>query len=445
MPLNLRSAGLLTVATLVITSLLGACAPGPSDVAKISRGLIEQVNTSTPPVQPAQDISSEEQRVYVDASLSMNGYVGDGKERTTFDEFIDAMPDVLPGCKVFRYGHQGDKAPERLSDVIAEVEFDAQLHKRSFYQLKFNPDDVLFTDIAREPKPVLSVLLTDGVESDAQGQINTAVVEAIKTWMSQGKVFAILGLNSRFSGRLYSERQRRMLEPITVEARPFYAFVFSPGRREFDDLRGKLTRRFADVRTILFSDDAISCRPELPAGHEASYASESPPDKPYFWQMITLRNLKEGAEEPLLFRFHYDVKETYPVRSLGLRVTPSLYRWDGEQFQQAGAPPNTRFEVVEPPDGRAGMGNMTLTYSLKPAFSGEGQTDYSFYVIDQAAYIKEVSEELAAASTRDDSTPANAGKTYRFQELITTLMDVHFKERLAPRASPRLYLTAAHN
>jgi hypothetical protein len=237
-----------------------------------------------------------------------------------------------------------------------------------------------------------------------------------------------------------------MLDPVTVEARPFYAFVLSPGQREFDDLREKLRRRFPDLRTILFSDDAITCRPELPVDHRASYASESPPDKPYYWQMIRLADLKGSGDEPLLYRFRYEVKETYPVRSLGLRVTPALYRWDGEQFQQAGAATNAKFEVAEEPaEAQPGGHGVVLTYGLKPAFAGEGQSDYSFYAVEQAAYIKEISEELAATSTRDDGTPANAGKTYRFQELVSTLLDVHFKERLAARTSPRLYLTVAHN
>src|SRR2546429_1715588 len=254
-----------------LLAVLQACGGvNDSQIAKVSRTLADQLYNSSPKKGPQQETTSTEQRVYIDASLSMNGFVGDtGKVRTTFDEFIDSMPDVLPGCKVFRYGQPKGVKPTALTDVITRAEFDSQLHKQTFYGLEYNPDDLLFTTISQEQQPVMSILLTDGVESDSQGQINTTVVDAIKSWMGQGRTFAILALKSKFSGRPYSELQRKMLAPLTVEARPFYAFVFSTSRREFDDLEEKLRHRFTDMRTILFSDDSIVCKTEVPVDNEA--------------------------------------------------------------------------------------------------------------------------------------------------------------------------------
>jgi hypothetical protein len=374
----------------------------------------------------------------------MNGYVGDGKERTAFDEFVDSMPDVLPGCKIFKYGETKGQTTQKLADVIKQVEFDSQLHRRGFYNLGFNPDDVLFGGIAQEQQPVLSVVITDGVESDPQGQINTAVVDGIKSWMSQGKVFAILGLRSKFAGRLYSERERRMLDQAPVEARPFYAFVFSPSRREFDDLLERIRRRFGDVFTLLFTDDAVKASAELPTDSEASYAVESPPGKPYYWQMVTRRNMREGSGAGLIYKFIYEINPTYPLRELGLRVEPIFHQWNGKEFEEGkpGQPEGVSFEVA---DESQDSGGRVKTFLLKPTFAGEGQSDYSFYQINQQPYVKEIRDDVSSLSTRDDSTPANGGKTYRFQELVAALLDVHFKERIAPRVAPRLYLTVAHH
>lgn len=434
---------------ILIATYLGC---GGTEKPKIAAQSIELADKITPvPPGPVNDTPSKNQRVYIDASWSMGGFIGKSSsgERTVFDEFIDAMPDVLPGCEVFKYGQMGKVGGEvkDISQITTHAEFDAKLHDPSTYQLTFNPDDALFKTLATQAQPELSVILTDGVESDDKGQVNTVVVDAIRSWINGGKVFAILIMRGRFSGQFYSERQRRMIGSVTVEERPFYAFVLSPSRRELDDLTDKIHRRFAQVRMILLSDDAVSCRVELPSDIRGDYAHELPPSKPYYWQMLTAGDIRTDAEDMLLYKYAFDVKDTYPVKALGLRLNTTQYRWDGAQkvFAQEPLPVPSGFKVAEVSVGDGAQGARAQTFIISPGslVQPRAQDDYQFYSVETAAYVKEASDEISGLSTRDDSTPANAGKTYRFQELVLALLDVHLKDRILPRVSPRLYLTVA--
>src|SRR5688572_245116 len=100
------SGGVFFVALLaVLTILLSvACSRNAkSTVAKVSIELADRLNPEV--ATPPKEVSSTKQRVYVDSSLSMQGFVGKATlGRTKFDEFLDAMPDAMPGCEVFRYG-----------------------------------------------------------------------------------------------------------------------------------------------------------------------------------------------------------------------------------------------------------------------------------------------------------------------------------------------------
>ena len=202
-----------------------------SKVADLSRNLADGL-TDVPPSQ-VQESPSVEQKVFIDHSESIKGFVSlpTANDKNTFIRFIESMPDVLPGCKVYKYGQPSGLRGKSItiSEIISAVEFDNQLRNPDSYRLEYNPDDVLFGGVfTYDQKPSFSVLVTDGVESDSQGKVNTKVVDAMCAWLNQGKLFAILKLTSNFSGRFYSERLRRMIGKVDAASRPFYAFVFSP-------------------------------------------------------------------------------------------------------------------------------------------------------------------------------------------------------------------------
>lgn len=435
-------------------------------VAAESTKFADTLNPSSA-TDTALDKQSTSQFVYIDSSLSMNGFVGSNpSSRTTFDEIIDAMPDVLPGCTVYRYGQTGHLDNPDISQVTTAAEFDGKLHDPNTYNLGFNPDDVLFRDLASQKKPSLSVILTDGVESDQNGAINTVVVDSIRAWLKAGNVFGILVFKSKFSGQFYSELQRKMIGKITAEARPFYAFVMATSRREFSDFVEKLKRRHGSVQSIVFSDDALKSTVALPVDAEANYANERPPTKPYYWQMMTTRNLPTDraqgsqnenaqamntnkatpADPPLGYQYDFEIAKSYPIGSLGFRLTVKEHLWDQSQvtFQREAVKNSNE---ITPTDVRQTKNTETTrqSFTVRPGdiIRSESEGDYQFYEVDCSIYIKEVAGEVSSISTRDDSTADNANKTYRFQELVLAIMDVHLKERIIPRAMPRLYVTAS--
>ena len=435
------------VASLVLstTLLTPSCWQNPK--SKVANRSIELADRLTPQaLNPEDGVTATRQRVYVDSSLSMQGFIGESG-RSVFDEFLDAMPDVMPGCEVFRYGESASPESEalKIDQITTKVQFDQQLHNRGLYTRKFNPDATLINGLVEDQEPALSIVITDGVESDAQGQVNTAVVNSIRSWMNRRGIFAILVMKSKFAGKFYSERQRRIVdEKAEIPARPFYALVFSPSMRDFEDLQDKLRRRFPELKSLLFSDDAITCQAEIPVDSAAGYAQESPPDKPYYWQMLTAQNFPSGSEDQITYHFSYKIKSTYPAGLLGIRTQSKLYRWNPSgQFDAEGTASQTQpaVESANPDDNR------TQIFDLRPQpiFQQAAQDDYRFYAIEQSVYIKEIDRDIVELSTPDDSEASTGGRTYRFQELIYALMDVHLKDRLLSRMSPRLYITVAKN
>jgi hypothetical protein len=445
----MRFSPVLILRFLIVSLVLFFAGCGGNGKPQIARQSTELADRLVPnKLASVADVQSKSQRIYIDSSWSMKGFIGKGRAdgRTTFDEFIDAMPDVMPGCEVFKYGQVGhENAPVNdLSQIVMKAEFDARLHDQATYQLTYNPDDILLRHLVSQQEPGLSLLLTDGVESDRNGQVNTVVVDSIKSWMAQGKIFAILVMRSRFSGKFYSERRRQMLDgEVTVEDRPFYAFVLATSKREFNDLTEKLRRRFKDMRVISFSDDTISCRVELPAETNASYASETPPSKPYYWQMLTAKDIQLSPETPLYYKFIYEINAAYPIKSLGIHFRSTLYRWDSarKQFEQEASPFADDLNAAGEEADARGAKIQSFSLQAEPFLQARISEDYAFYSIEPTIYVKDVADDVGNLSVRDDSTPETASKTYRFQELVLALVDVHLKDRLLPRVSPFLYLT----
>jgi hypothetical protein len=154
-------------------------------VVNSSRTLADKLAGAPPP--QAQEAPSTEQRVYIDHSESMKGFVSlpTANSGTIFNQFVESMPDVLPGCKVYKYGQPFGlkKADITIADITFPAEFDDQLRNPASYRLEYNPDDILLNSIVSAPQPAFSVLITDGVESDSQGKVNTKVIDAIRSWM----------------------------------------------------------------------------------------------------------------------------------------------------------------------------------------------------------------------------------------------------------------------
>jgi hypothetical protein len=387
---------------------------------------------TTPAAGPSPTTVIEEQRVYLDVSLSMKGFA-QAPRSSTFHELLDAIGDAMPNCQLYRFGQKGNVAPENIGELFERTSFGLDLHRPEFYNLSFNPDDRLIAHLTGEERPVLSVLITDGVYSEQRGSTAPPVIQAIQKWMEGGKVFGIFSFDSPFSGPFYSERTRKFLPPLNVPARPFHAFVFSPTEKAFRELQRQLQQRFPSARVILFSDGAASCAVSLPEKVRGLYSTAKPPNVPYQWQMFDEKLLAQGNPAVLRYGVKYESSQEYPAADFKPEVSADYYRWERGEFKSAGGTPNGFKADVEP----AGPGEHQLIINF-PRDSG---TDYGFYHLKANAEIGGLRPEILERSTRDDSQPEHANRTFRFYEFVDSLARGHFRARVAPRLASSFFVT----
>jgi hypothetical protein len=424
-------------------------------VAKASRDLAANITKSLNPrsENASTIINIEESRIYIDATISMTGFAN---QNSTFDELLDDLGNVMPGAQVYKYGQKGNTPPEDISALVKRAGFGLEIHRPSFYDLTYNPDDRLIDFLATEDLPVRSVLITDGVYSEQAGSTAPPVVEAIRKWMGRGRIFGILIFRSAFNGKFYSERVRGMQPAMPVSDRPFYAFVFSPTEQGFREVQEKLQRHFRDVQVILFTDNAAETTVTLPKDTKASYAKKTPPDTDYYWQMFNSDLFAQANPVPLKFTAKAKPPTDYPATELTFSVQAEYYRWDQQQFKKVeGGPPrgfSHTFEANQPATnaesnkavkkaGKDGGQTMGEQPNLTVFFPKDASSGYGFYALKLVPAIKELRPEIQQLSTRDDSNRADANKTFRFFELITALTDIHFKDHLARRISPAIFVT----
>src|SRR5690242_18738211 len=146
----------LVTMSLAVYLLFTSCTSRVSQESRQLAQSFEQKSVQEPHVAPP--VADAKPRVYLDASLSMSGYVtGKPDNQTEFDKFVDKLGDYLPGCRIYKFG-QGDH-----QDLLSPANFDRSVHARGFYSLNYNPNDALIREINAEPELALSIIVTDGV------------------------------------------------------------------------------------------------------------------------------------------------------------------------------------------------------------------------------------------------------------------------------------------
>ena len=414
-----------------------------SRVARASRDLAANIaNTRTPTgVQVDEAIPISERRVYIDSSLSMKGFVN-AENHTTFDELLDEIGNVLPGCKLYKYGQAGNTAPPNVSELNTQIGFGREIHTPNFYSLAYNPDDRLIDSLTKDGRPVLSVLVTDGVYSEPEGSTSPPVVAAIERWMQSGRVFGIFALSSSFNGPFYSERRRAMLPAFSVSARPFYAFVFSPTERALNDLEEKLRPHFQGMRSILFSKNVASITVKVPTGSKGLYSFKSPPSSPFYWRMYDADLFSQANSGLISYTINYSISSAYPANQFKTDLNVDYYRWEQEKFRKIDTGPPVGFKY-DRPIGSAIENTASSVFAV--TLPRDTTSDYGFYDFKISTSIGSLRPDLLNLSTRDDSVPENADKTYRFFEFISAVTDVHFKTQLAAKISPAVFVTVANH
>ena len=434
--------GISSAAVLGLMLFVSGCS---NAAAQKSRALAA---TLTPaPAPPPPGVTIQSQNVYLDASMSMKGFVNPAYH-SQFDEFIDGIGDLMPGCFLYKYG-QGVGAKNGV--VVERASFGLELHQPSFYDLAFNPDDRLIERLANEEQSNLSILVTDGVYSEPQGATAPPVVQAAQHWMERGGTLGIFIFRSDFDGAFYSERARNWLKKLPpIKGRPFYAFVFSPTVKAFRDLQARFQQRFPEMKSLAFASDAVSCTPVLNERLRGTYSYKRPPEVPYYWHMFDSALFEQQNPAPVGYAVKCTLSPDYPATGLKFDANADYYRWQNNSFQKAPSTPDG-FSVELDPDkvkglpaasGAAGKAGGAPQPDFIVYFPKDAGGDYGFYHLRLTALPKEdLRPDVAELSTRDDRQPQDVAKTFRFSELISALMQIHFKSRLADKAGASIFVT----
>lgn len=373
--------------------------------------------------------------VYLDASLSMSGYVtGEPANQTQFDTFVDKLGDYLPGCRIYKFG-QGQN-----QELLSPANFDRSVHTPGFYSLTYNPNDLLIRQINSAEDPGLSVIVTDGVQSDSPGQGNPPVVEAIIDWLKKGGTFGIFVLRSSFKGPFYSEHARAWIRNekgssrFDIAARPFYAFVLSPTQQEFNELHLKIRRDFPDSGVVLIDHNSVTCQVSDSSSEPKPYGKGAPQ-----WRWFKNPFGRNGMAK-LDHKIQCRLNPEYSASRLSLTAQATTCPWNGADFlrNETAAVAGSDF-VYEPVNTAAS--STTQDYLLKLTLVPDTRSAITFYRVRSNATISDLRSDIRELNTEDDSDPRNAEKTYRLSSLIVSLTEAHLKAFVCARSLPRLYLT----
>lgn len=420
----------------------------------------QQTSPQPSPVEKPQSATGEESRVYLDATQSMKGFAS--PQNNTFTKLIESLSYAMPGCRLYKYGMKGEKATAQgdASDFASEIKFSQDLRNPSFYDLDYNEDDSLFNHLAQEDRPVRSVLITDGVYSARQSELQSEVVKAIERWMKRGRFFGILIFNSPFEGKLYSENKRIWIEQVNVQSRPFYAFVFSPDEKSFRDLRERLLTEFSDIQSLTFPSQAIFCqlKPEEKTG---LVFEDIWPTSPFYLQMYDESIFDDKNLTELAYELRCLPAADYPVAELGLNIGLDYYIWQQEQggFKKEERPPQFDYQypaktqtgvpaASSPSPGASASAtatpspapNATELPKLKLTLRKDSRASYGLYHLVLDLSNKALKPDVRARSTEDDSQPKDADKTYRFYEFISALTTIHLQNKETVKMPPPVFV-----
>lgn len=403
------------------------------------------------------DAVPEESRVYIDASESMQGFAS--SPDNTFVRVVEALGYAMPGCRLYKYGVSRGRADAPADGTLPfarEIRFSQELRSPAFYDLGFNEDDKLINHLADEETPARSVLLTDGVYSSRDTGLQSEVVKAAGRWLSKGRFLGILIFTSAFDGRVYSENSRGWTPRVNVSARPFYAFVFTPTEQGFRDLRDRLGSEVKPAGVLAFPREAISCTVS-PEDKEGLEQKESPPRSPFYLQMYDDSVFGKNERAELAFDVRCAPVADYPMTGFKLEVALDSYSWRQDSFMKDERAPQFDYEYAEPdaavvthtpsPQGAAPPAPTPASLrrpNLKLSLSNNHASSHSLYHVIFKLSPKTLNPFVRELSTQDDSVTGEAGKTYRFYELISSLTTVHLQGREAVKLPPRVFVTVAN-
>lgn len=209
-----------SAAAVVCVLLAGGCSNGCRDHAPAtgSGPAIDRTDI----VGPTTTQSAIRADVYVDGTVSMEGFAS---SHTRYVKFLEDIEAALTGAwsssqvKYFKFGTVVRELPDRKEFLGAAT--------RAFYHEKgLSANTAIDLVIAQASEANLSILITDLFQTE--GDFN-AMATAVKDYfLKKGKAVGVLAIPSEFDGVVYDARVPAYRYTSSAEAstrRPFYAIL----------------------------------------------------------------------------------------------------------------------------------------------------------------------------------------------------------------------------
>ncbi len=194
----------------------------------------EVIKTKFPVPSPPLNPNIEQIELYLDASQSMQGFIGGENRYTRVLQHLVSAPRSIAPIRFFQFGTNVSEMGDDFWNAV---------HSRGFYnqadtQLAFVISG--FSEPDRKPETTLFLILTDGIQSYG-GYNLISMTNAISQWVDKGRAVEIIGFRSPFHGIIYSEmNQGVQVEYHSTEGnektyRSFYVFVFASTLQSLKD------------------------------------------------------------------------------------------------------------------------------------------------------------------------------------------------------------------
>jgi hypothetical protein len=361
-PVSSRFSLKLIAAVLLSISFMGGC----TDRDPPSWKSCEDAQTK-PDAAKTELPSTDQLVVYLDTSASMAGYVSPNKNnqfaispdgRTIFSKTLLELRNV-----VTLLSPQPSVVMRRVDvGVSEELMPDSKLSEAAFTREFFNGAQ---TDLAgaikkfsepltkeQEDKnpPRFHILVTDGVQSTKQSNIDTVcdkgsdsfcVKKQLLALLGKGWNGTVLGVRGEFDGNVYSEIKSGQSVPFTsrkdaARFRPFFLYIFSPDAKALDKLTVSLKQRLgefiknkADLREYSLGADYTTAAATIDA---------QSPDKDF----IDLKSEQKEGTNPRL-----TVKIDLDTESKGEKQFPVAVKIPWSNHAETGGSPEEVLSLVK--------------------------------------------------------------------------------------------------
>lgn len=407
---------------MVAITLAGACSGG-GEIGRVKAA--SRTLTKTSVTVPSKRSATLKQwatvpigyQIFIDGSQSMGGFAGCLSSPTEFDNALDHLSVDLGVTSVVRFGGDGRSA------TFERLPIDRKVHCPDFFSHAQNPDADLFARILADSLNMVSLYVTDGVQSDLAANQSPSV-KVLDQWVEAGYPLAILAMKSRFDGRAWSEARKAWVGRWKTPSRPFYVYVFARSDAQLDAVLARFNPALkSKSRVLRFGDSMIRCTLEGDAIPKQSF------DRDPLWMMLALSSTKKLEDKALgVAQQNCSVSNDSPLRAIQFAVSATSYgRWNSKGFTfPLSVPAGTRFAADSnalSPDGFRAI--------LRVRIADDPTTRFGFYAVTLKPAAVDLKRDVAELSTDNDAELTSADKTYRFAWVVEQLMRAQVERTVA--------------